>query len=398
VVGSNDERVYAFDIGSGPAGPWPQYHQNARRTGRSNPASFAVTLAPKAQAAVLGQALTLNVVATGDGPFSYQWSKDGTPIAGATAATYTVPNVTDATAGDYTVTITDAESTITTPPARITVEASHQGRLTNLAVRTSAGTDAQTLIVGFAISGAGTGGTKPVLLRGVGPTLDVFPVPGFLADPKLELFDGSQVKMNENDDWGGSAQISSVGEQVGAFALRSNTSKDAALYNASFSPGRYSTWITGNNGTTGIALAEIYDATPAASYTAATPRLINVSARSQVGTGDDVLIAGFTISGQSRTVLIRAVGATLASFGVEGALANPKLELFQEQTMIVENDDWGGAAALSATFDSVGAFGLPAASTDAVLLVKLDPGGYTAKVSGVGNTTGVALVEVYDVP
>jgi hypothetical protein len=212
------------------------------------------------------------------------------------------------------------------------------------------------------------------------------------------LFTGS-TKINENDDWAGSAQISAIATQVGAFAYGSNTSKDAALYNAAFNPGSYSVWITGVGGATGVALAEIYDATPPAAQTAATPRLTNVSARTLVGTGDDILIAGFVIGGQtSKTVLIRAIGPALTDFGVPGALADPKLELFSGSTRINENDNWGGSAALASAFSSVAAFPLASTSRDAVLLVTLEPGSYTAQVSGVGNTTGIALVEVYEMP
>jgi hypothetical protein len=213
------------------------------------------------------------------------------------------------------------------------------------------------------------------------------------------LFDGGSVKMSENDDWAGNTQISTIGSQVGAFAYASATSKDAALYNAAFNPGSYSMQVTGIGGATGVALAEIYDATSANAFTGSTPRLTNVSARTQVGTGDDILIAGFTISGNApKTVLIRAVGPTLGTFGVTGALNDPKLELFSGSTKINENDNWGGDATLTSAFNSVAAFALPATSRDAVLLVTLQPGSYTAQVSGVGNTSGVALVEVYEAP
>ena len=359
----------------------------------------AISAQPQAQAIAAGGGATLSVTASGGG-LAYQWKLNGITIPGATASTYTLANATPAAAGDYTVEVTNSAGTRTSDPARVTVSSPTVtvGRITNLAIRSRAGTDAQTLIVGVAIGGTGTAGTKPVLVRGVGPALSVFNVPGLLVDPKLELYAGT-TKMTENDDWAGNAQIAAISTQVGAFDLGSSTSKDAALYNTSFNPGSYSVWITGNGGATGVALAEIYDATPASAYTATTPRLTNVSARTQVGTGDDVLIAGFTISGgTSKTVLIRAIGPTLVPFGVTGALVDPKLELFTGSTKINENDNWGGSAALADAFRSVAAFDLPAASSDAVLLVTLEPGSYTAQVSGVGSTTGVALVEVYEVP
>ena len=221
-----------------------------------------------------------------------------------------------------------------------------------------------------------------------------------LLDPKLELYASStNTKLVENDDWAGNAQVTTIGGQVGAFVLAGTASKDAALYNSSVASGSYSVLVTGAAGTTGVALAEIYDATPAGTAGPGTPRLTNVSARTQVGTGADILIAGFNISGQtSKTVLIRAIGPTLSAFGVTGALGNPKLELFTGPTRINENDDWGGSTQLAAAFASVGAFPLANGSRDAALRVTLLPGSYTAQVSGVNNTTGVALIEVYEVP
>jgi sugar lactone lactonase YvrE len=359
----------------------------------------AIAIQPQSQTVSANTPTTFSVIASGGG-LSYQWRFNGTPIPGATSALYAIASTPPTAAGSYTVEITNSVGSVTSTAATLTVNPEgtplNPGRIVNLAIRSQAGTAAQTLIVGFAVGGGST--NKPVLLRGVGPTLAAFNVNGALVDPRLELYAGS-TKLNENDDWGVSAQISAIATQVGAFAYASAASKDSALYNPGFAPGSYSVWITGNGGSTGIALAEIYDATPASSITSATPRLTNVSARTQVGSGDDLLIAGFVIGGSSnRTVLIRAVGPTLSVFGVPGVLANPKLELFSGSTRIYENDDWGGAAIYSQAFTATGAFALPTDSRDAVLLVNLAPGNYTAQVSGVGGTTGVGLVEVYEVP
>ena len=274
-------------------------------------------------------------------------------------------------------------------------EVSH---ISNLAIRSRAGAGDDTLIIGFGIGGTGTSGTKPILLRAVGPTLTQFGVPGTLIDPYLKLYVGMN-KVDENDDWAGNAQIAAIGAQVGAFALAGPTTKDAALFKPALAAGSSSVWITGNAGDTGVALAELYDASPAATFNATTPRLNNVSARTQVGTGSDMLFAGFTIAGPTfKTVLIRAVGPTLGLFGVTGTLANPRLDLFSGTTKIFENDDWGGDATMTNAFQSVGAFQLPGNSRDAALLVTLAPGSYTVQVSGVNGATGVALVEVYEVP
>ena len=345
-----------------------------------------------------GSSLTLAATATGGG-LQYQWRFNGTAISGATGNTYAIARANPGSIGNFTVQLTNSAGNTTSSPVAINViTTDNVGRVTNLAIRSQAGTGAQTLIVGVAIGGTGTTGAKPVLLRAVGPTLGVFGVPGILSDPRLEIFSGI-TKINENDDWAGNAQVSSIGTAVGAFALSAPTSKDAALYNPSFASGSYSVQITGGGGTTGVALAEIYDATSPTAFTPTTPRLTNVSARTQVGTGGDILIAGFTLGGlTAKTVLIRAIGPTLAAFGVPGALFDPKLELFSGPAKIQENDDWGGSAAIASTSLSVGAFPLATSSRDAVLLVTLAPGSYTAQVTGANNTTGVALIEIYDVP
>lgn len=132
----------------------------------------------------------------------------------------------------------------------------------------------------------------------------------------------------------------------------------------------------------------------------ATPRLTNLATRGLVGTGGDLMFGGFTLS-DTRRVLIRAVGPTLASFGVSGTLADPKLEIYQGSNLIASNDNWGSggdAAIIAATASSVGAFALNSGSKDAVIITNLGAGGYTAQVSGVGGTTGVAIVEVYELP
>ena len=126
--------------------------------------------------------------------------------------------------------------------------------------------------------------------------------------------------------------------------------------------------------------------------------LRNLSTRGQVGTGSNILIAGFVVGGSSpKQILIRAIGPTLSGFGITGALADSQLELFKGTTRIALNDNWAGNTAITSASATVGAFQLTANSLDAVVLAQLDPGAYTAQVSGVGGRTGVALVELYDV-
>jgi type 1 glutamine amidotransferase/sugar lactone lactonase YvrE len=261
------------------------------------------------------------------------------------------------------------------------------GRVANLSVRAAAGTGAQALIVGFVI---GETGSKQIVLRGVGPSLAQFNVSGVLGDPQLRLFSGS-TQINQNDDWDGTMTLSNAFAAVGAFALPLG-SKDAALF-VPLSSGQYTAQIASAVGS-GVALVEVYDSDPGPP----SATFANVSARNQAGTGDNSLIVGFTVSGLAeKTLLLRAVGPTLAST-VTGALPDPKLEVFRGPTLLQSNDDWGGTTALSNAFTQVGAFPLPGTSRDAALLVTLQPGAYTAQVSGVGGTTGVALIEVYELP
>jgi hypothetical protein len=153
--------------------------------------------------------------------------------------------------------------------------------------------------------------------------------------------------------------------------------------------------VNGKDTATGVALVEVYDA--AATNPA---NLINLSVRTNVGAGADAPNVGFVVSGTAaKRVLIRAVGPTLAAFGVPDVLADPELQIFKGGELLEANDNWGGDPALAAAFARIGAFGLADGnSKDAVLLVTLQPGAYTVVASGVNSSTGIALVEVYDVP
>jgi hypothetical protein len=134
-------------------------------------------------------------------------------------------------------------------------------------------------------------------------------------------------------------------------------------------------------------------------YSSSRPRLINISARTQVGVGANVLIAGFVIGGTtSETVLIRASGPALTPFGVSGVLRDPQLQLNNSSGMVATNAGWGGDIQIAAAAASVGAFSWGTLSTrNSAILVTLSPGTYTAEVSGESGDTGTALVEVYEV-
>src|SRR5581483_2929146 len=151
----------------------------------------------------------------------------------------------------------------------------------------------------------------------------------------------------------------------------------------------------------GLVIAELYDATPAGLFATTTPRLINVSVLKSIPSGS-ILTAGFVIGGSTaKTVLVRAIGPALglAPFKFSGVMSDPKLELYSDQTVIAANDNWGGDAQLTGVGNAVGAFAVTVAtSKDAMLVISLAPGSYTAQVSGVAGASGSAIVEVYEVP
>jgi hypothetical protein len=232
------------------------------------------------------------------------------------------------------------------------------------------------------------------VIRAVGPSLSAFGIGDALPDPKLDLFTGS-TPTGGNDNWGGGPDVVEAMRAVGAFAFASAASRDAAVLTSISSSEGNSVRVSANGGGTGTVIAEIYDASPAATFSPSTPRLINVSVNKHLGAG---LTVGFVVGGSgSKTVLVRAIGPTLGTFGVQGVVADPQLAVFLGANQIATNDNWGGGAALSAAFTQVGAFPLPLSSRDAAVVATLAPGNYTVQVNGVGGTTGIALVEVYEV-
>ena len=265
-------------------------------------------------------------------------------------------------------------------------------RVANLSTRALVGTGANVAVVGFVV---GPGTPKSILIRAVGPALSGFGVTGSLGDPKIDLYDDSKPAklVATNDNWTTTTVGPTTFGLVGAFALGTGT-RDAAL-TVTLAPGLYSATVSGVANATGIALVEVYDVT-------GTARLMNLSTRAQVGTGSGILISGLSIApGRGvRKILVRAAGPTLGAFGVTGTLADPAIAVIDRNlNQIASNDNWGtgNISALTAAFTQAGAFAFAAGSRDAALLVDLEPDrSYTIQVSGVGGTSGVALVEVYD--
>lgn len=381
------------------------------------------------QSVALGQNASFTIAASGSF-MTYQWRtsvdagatwtnvENNSLFSGSTTATLTIaaPSVLmsgdlfqvelanpagSSLSGSGTLTVSGPTPTPTPTPTQGSPQTAH---LTNLSVRSNAGSGSQTLIGGFVIGGTGN---ESILLRGDGPALAAFGVTGVLPDPVLTLFNSASVQIATNSGWGGTAALSSAFAQVGAFAFQAG-SKDAALL-TSLGSGGFTAQISSTSGDSGVVLVEVYDAdtgTPTAHFA-------NLSARSEAGTGSQTLIAGFSVSGAgTETVLIRADGPGLTAFGVTGVLASPQLTLFDSNGIaMATNAGWSNAstlgvspvqatvtAATTAVFGQVGAFDLTAGSADSAMVVALPPGSYTAQVIGANNSTGVALVEVYEVP
>jgi hypothetical protein len=244
------------------------------------------------------------------------------------------------------------------------------------------------------------GGSKQVLVRGVGPRLaqDPFNVPGTLSDPKMDVYDSGGTKILSNDNWGDGGQastLSTVFSSVGAFPLTDTASKDAAVVTSV--SGSRTFHVNAASSGSGVVLVEAYD-----TQSGNAVRLINVSARNRVGTGADVLIAGFVISGNvPKKVVVRGIGPRLQSlFGINGVLADPNLDLYDSgNKLVASNDNWGDnnqSATLESAFSKVGAYSFGPSTKDSALYITLPAGAYTAILSGVGGTTGEAVVEVYD--
>ena len=282
-------------------------------------------------------------------------------------------------------------------PATLTLEFSG---LVNLSARANVGINANVVIPGITIRGTQP---KTLLIRAAGPALTNFGITGALANPVVSIFTAAGDKILANDNWSEApdvAALRSAAVKQGAFALPEN-GRDAAML-VTLPPGGYTVQVAGagtGGAALGLAIVEVYEADAGASS------LVHLSCRARVGTGEDILIAGFNISGaDAKRVLIRAVGPTLAALGITGPLVDPKLELIRQgvpaaSATVATNDNW--TADLAPIFASVGAFALPLGSKDAALVVTLPPGSYTAQVSGVGTGTaaqGIAIVEVYELP
>ena len=249
-------------------------------------------------------------------------------------------------------------------------------QLLNVSTRTEVTTGDKVMVGGFIVTGDKA---KRVVLRALGPSLTKAGVVGALSDPVLALYDSGGILVASNDNWILSGGLPT--DLVPANAAES-------LLPAILPPGSYTGVLTGAGTATGNALFELYDLEPAAS------RIVNVSTRGEAGIGDNVIIGGVIIGGPEPVkVIARALGPSLTSAGVSGALQDPVLELHDNNgALLFVNDNWRSTQEQEIIATMIP----PPDDKESAIVATLSPGNYTALVHGAGSTTGVALVEVYD--
>ncbi len=294
-----------------------------------------------------------------------------------------------------TVTVVSASPTPTATPPPSPTPGTVLG---NISTRSFVQTGDNVMIGGFIVQGSGT---KRVIIRAIGPELGQFGVPDPLQDPTLELHDGTGNLIASNDNWqttiiGGIITQDQVQDIMNSGRAPGDQRESAII--GDLPAGNYTAIVRGVNSTTGVALVEVYDLATGTSVI-----LGNISTRAFVQTGDNVMIGGFIVQGSgTKRVIIRAIGPELGQFGVPDPLQDPTLELHDGTgNLIASNDNWqttiiGGIITQDQVQDIINSGRAPGDPRESAIIGDLPAGNYTAIVRGVNGTTGVALVEVYD--
>jgi hypothetical protein len=257
----------------------------------------------------------------------------------------------------------------------------------NISTRARVENGDNVLIGGFIVRGSAA---KKVIVRAIGPSLSQHGVSDVLADPTLALHAGNGALLRSNDNW---RDDSSQASQIIANGLAPSSNFESAII-ATLQPGNYTAIVRGKNSGQGVALAEVYDVDPAANS-----ELGNVSGRSFVQTGDDVMIGGFIIGNNigATKVIIRAIGPSLSQHGVSNALTDPTLELHDGNGALLEsNDNWQADPDQAARIRAANL--TPSNPLESAISASLAPGNYTVIVRGKNNGVGIGLVEIYSLP
>jgi hypothetical protein len=240
-------------------------------------------------------------------------------------------------------------------------------------------------IGGFIITGSTP---KHVLLRAIGPSLAQAGVPNVLADPLLELHGPDAFVTITDDNWRDDPVQEAA---IIATGIPPSNDLESAI-DATLNPGAYTAVVRGKNNTSGVGLIEVYDLSEAVPA-----KLANMSTRALVSTGNNIVIAGFILGGNSGDdrIVVRGIGPSLTAAGVPNALPDPTLELRNGNgALLLANNDWQDNPAQAAELTAAGL--APANQLEAGIAATLSPGLYTALLAGLNNGTGIGLVEVYD--
>ena len=305
------------------------------------------------------------------------------------ATTATVSGLDDSTTYPFAVTAYNKDGVVSFPSNQVTV---NPARIANLSTRVGVGNFSHVLINGFIIGGSDQ---KTVVLRAVGPSLAQFGVPGVMADPVLKLYDATGALIAENDNWRDS-QEAAFAENGPFHGVQPSSDLESAIA-ITLPPGSYTTILSGKNSTTGVALAELYDYSPDANA-----KLSNISARAFVGGGDNVLIGGVTVDGvgsasRSAPLVLRAIGPSLAEYGITDPLYDPTLAVYDSNgTLLAFNDDWSDDPNQAGQIMASGF--APKSALESAIFALLPAGNYTAIVRGWNGTQGVALFDAYQLP
>jgi hypothetical protein len=274
------------------------------------------------------------------------------------------------------------------------------GLVANVSTRLPVGTGDNLLIEGFIVQGP-AGSTKKIIVRAIGPSLAPFGIADALPDPTLEIHDSNNNNtiVAMNDDW----KVTQVGglitadqsAEIAASGFKPGNDLESAII-ANLAPGSYTAVVRGsgkNGGTVvGTAVVDAYDLSPASSA-----KLANIATRGLVQPGDKLMIAGFVVQGAPVKALVKAVGPSLAAFGVTNALADTTLQIRDVNgAIVVQNDDWKVRSDGTSQQAEIEATGLqPTNDLEAAVLTTLLPGQYTAQVRGKPEGTGTGVVQVY---
>jgi hypothetical protein len=305
-----------------------------------------------------------------DGNRSSNTNPTATTFSARGGVTYTISaGSTSQNAGTLVLALTSA------PP--------FAGSVVNLSTRMDVGTGNNVLIEGFILSG----GPKKLVIRGIGPSLAQFHVANPLSDPILELHNQAGALIAQNNDWQDDTAQAAAIQGTG---LAPKHPRESALL-VTLDPGNYTAVLAGVNNTAGVGLVEVYDTDGAG----AAAKALNVSTRGFLSTGDSVMIGGFIVAGNSpANIVVRGLGPSLANFGIVNALQNPVLDLYNGNgAKLVSIDNW---REVSNYGEVIAANLAPTDSRECAIAASFDPGNYTAVLSGLNGTSGVGLVEVYN--